>query len=373
MEALILSCGTGGGHNSAAMAVADAWRRRGHEAVLLDPYQLVSEKVAMNVGDLYVKLVQHSPRLFGCVYSLGEAYRRMPIHSPVYWANGKAAFNMQEYLETHRFDWIVMTHMYPAHILDHLRDKMALPKTVLVSTDYTCIPFMEESNCDYYVIPSSDLYEEYCARGIPGNKILPYGIPVRREFSQGRSKSDARAELGLSDEKKYILLSGGSIGVGELDKTALVLEQFLEENKDCRLLIVCGNNERLYAGLQKKYAGHPQIRVMASTPKMAAYMEACDLFISKPGGLSSTEAAVCGAPLIHVSPIPGCEQRNAEFFCARGMSRFVNDPSEDLLPALHSLQQGNSLEEMRSAQWRCINPHAADDLCAFMERSSSLS
>lgn len=131
------------------MAVADAWRRRGHEAVLLDPYQLVSENVAMNVGDLYVKLVQHSPRLFGCVYSLGEAYRRMPSIPPVYWANGKAAFNMQEYLETHRFDWIVMTHMYPgAHLgppagQDGVtQDRFGLHGLYLHS-------LMEESNCDY--------------------------------------------------------------------------------------------------------------------------------------------------------------------------------------------------------------------------------
>ena len=121
MEALILSCSTGGGHNTAAQAVFEALTERGHHAVRMDPYTLVSEELANKVGQTYIKLVQKSPKLFGAVYDLGNAYRKLPGRSPVYHINGKMAPYMQKYLAEHLTDVIVCTHLYPAEILTHMR------------------------------------------------------------------------------------------------------------------------------------------------------------------------------------------------------------------------------------------------------------
>ena len=67
MEALILSCSTGGGHNTAAQAVFEALTERGHHAVRMDPYTLGSEALATKVGQTYIKLGQKSPNRFGAV------------------------------------------------------------------------------------------------------------------------------------------------------------------------------------------------------------------------------------------------------------------------------------------------------------------
>ena len=154
MEALILSCSTGGGHNTAAQAVFEALTERGHHAVRMDPYTLVSEELANKVGQTYIKLVQKSPKLFGAVYDLGNAYRKLPGRSPVYHINGKMAPYMQKYLAEHLTDVIVCTHLYPAEILTHMRlNGMETPPFVFIATDYTCVPFTEESDCDLYVTP----------------------------------------------------------------------------------------------------------------------------------------------------------------------------------------------------------------------------
>ena len=353
----------------AGKAVADELKRRGHNVTLTDPYRLVGKNTAEYVGNIYVKLVLHSPKLFGCLYFLGETYRKFPFRSPVYLANGKAAPAMQRYLNEHHYDCIIMTHMFPAHILTHLKNKSPLPKTTLIATDYTCIPFTEETDCDYYVVPAPDLCREFCSKGIPKEKILPYGIPVRRDFTANSGKEEARARLGLKHDGKYILLSGGSIGAGQITETITVLERFLSENNDCSLLIVRGQSRRLYESLQRTYAARGQIRVMDSTTQMADYIKACDLFITKPGGLSSTEAAVSGIPLIHISPIPGCEQRNADYFSEHGMSVFVGNPKKELLPALYELQQSSYFYGMESAQRYFINPYAAEKLCDFIEQT----
>ena len=87
MEVLILSCGTGGGHNAAGDAVAEELRRRGHRTTILNPYTLYSEDLAERINNLYIKTVQKAPTIFGAVYEAGQIYRRMRVRSPVYFAN----------------------------------------------------------------------------------------------------------------------------------------------------------------------------------------------------------------------------------------------------------------------------------------------
>lgn len=368
MEVMILSCGTGGGHNTAGKAVAEELEQRGHAVTFLDPFQLAGKHTAAHVGNSYIRLVQRSPKSFGLLYSLGEEYRRLPVRSPVYWANGKMAAQMQRFLKEHPFDAIVMTHLFPAQMLAHL-PKEALPQTMLVATDYTCIPFAEETDCDWYIIPSPALAGEFSARHIPAEKTRAYGIPVRAAFCMQKSREEACAELGLQPQKHYILLSGGSIGVGKLAAAAKSMQSFLTEEENYGLIIVCGKNQRLYQSLQAEYANSQQVQVLESTTQMAAYLKASDLFISKPGGLSSTEAAVSGIPLIHISPIPGCETHNASFFAERGMSLLVEQP-EQLPDAVRQLQSSGAARRMIEAQCRWINRKAAADICDLLEQTT---
>lgn len=102
---------------------------------------------------------------------------------------------------------------------------------------------------------------------------------------------------------------------------------------------------------------------------MAEYMRACDIFLTKPGGLSSTEAAVSGVPLILLSPIPGCETHNAAWFSSHRMALTAEHPQTDLLSALTAMQNVRGLkEEMLQAQRTYINPNSTRDLCDFAER-----
>ena len=370
MEALILSCGTGGGHNSAGKAVADELASRGCAVTFMDPYRLVGEHTDEYIGNAYIKIAQRAPKLFGRLYSIAEFYGRFPFHSPVYWANGKMTNAMRRYLSKHSYDCIVTTHLFPAQILAHMvGGQTPLPKTIFIATDYACIPFMQETSCDYYVIPAHDLIDEFCEKGIPRDRILSYGIPVRKDFRSRTEKSEARANLGLTPDNEYILLSGGSIGAGRIVETVEVLQQYLQSDGARRLLVLCGNNQKLYAKLQKRYREHKHIQIMESTSRMAELMSACDLFITKPGGLSSTEAAVCNVPTIHISPIPGCETRNANYFLKHGMSLYAANPKKDLLPAIYSLQNSTKVQDMLQAQKRCIDPNAVVKLCDFIDRT----
>ena len=98
-------------------------------------------------------------------------------------------------------------------------------------------------------------------------------------------------------------------------------------------------------------------------------MHGCDVFISKPGGLSSTEAAAAGVPLIHISPIPGCESHNFRFFADHGMSIAVTNLSQDLLPAVEALQDSTVTARMRQAQRTTLDRFSTARLCSFIEQT----
>lgn len=121
MDALILSCSTGGGHNAAGAAIREELEARGHRVTMMDPYELVSHKLAQEIANVYVKMVQRSPKLFGLVYYLGSLVRHVPGKSPVYYANIAVAKKLKEYLVQHPADVIIMPHLYPAELVTYLK------------------------------------------------------------------------------------------------------------------------------------------------------------------------------------------------------------------------------------------------------------
>ena len=371
MEVLVLSCGMGGGHNSAGRAVMEELQRRGHSVTFMNAFDLKDKKTSDLINNAYIRVAQRVPGLFGALYFLGDAYRRLPIGSPVYWANGKMAEYLERFLGEHHFDAIVVSHTFPALTLTKMkREGVPLPKTFFVATDYTCTPFEEEADCDYTVIPSPELREEFCRFGFDGDRLLPFGIPVGGAFSGDMTREEARRRLGWADDRFAMLLSGGSIGAGQISAAISVLRPFLERDSRRQLVVICGNNRRLYERLSGKWAGCGQITLLEKTDRMAELMHGCDVFISKPGGLSSTEAAAAGVPLIHISPIPGCESRNFRFFRDHGMSIAVKCLRRELLPAVEALRDPDTAARMRQAQHTALDRFSAARLCDFLEQSA---
>ncbi len=368
MDILILSCGTGGGHNIAGQAVKEEMERRGNRVVMMDPYTLVNDKLGGNVGNVYITMVQRVPWLFGLIYQLGNIYRRLPCRSPVFWIHMRMVPYMKDYLEKNHFDVIFTTHPFPAEIFACMKAKGVAPaNTVFIATDYTCIPFAEESGCDYCVIPTGRLTDEFVYRGISADSIRPLGIPVRSEFRQNCSRQEAIAELGLDPGLRYLLLTGGSIGAGKMWLALNELQQYLEEHPDTMLVTLCGSNSFLYQKMLRRYRENPQVCILEHTDQMAAYMKISDAVITKPGGLTSTEAAVSGVPILHIAPIPGCETKNAKFFSGLGMSMSVGKHIRNLSSALEQLLEPEVIADMTHQQKKEINHHSAEEICTFAE------
>lgn len=367
MEALILSCGTGGGHNSAGKAVMEELARRGHHAEMFNPYALRSSRLAEKIDRIYISTAQKAPGFFGAVYKAGDLYRKLPGRSPVYFANREMISVMQEYLEEHSVDIVIMPHLFPAEIMTNMKCRgLKIPKTMFIATDYCCIPFTEETECDAYVIPAEDLREDFAGRGIPEERLYPCGIPVQGAFAEPLSREAAKERLALDPKLRYILVAGGSIGAGNIDKMLGMLIKGAQQEEVLRIIVICGNNQSLYERLRQRYG--EQISVIGHTDRMADYMKASELYITKPGGLSSTEAAVCGVPLVHMPPIPGCETKNVRYFCERGMSVSCDVTQRGAEQIFELLGDERARERMLSCQREHIRRDAAARICELAER-----
>lgn len=319
MKVLILSCSTGEGHNSAAHAVLNALEKQGAECELSDPVAFQSERAKKMVASAYNNLIKKVPAAFGAIYKAGAWYSSTSLPSPVYHANAHYAEKLYEYILQQKFDVVVCTHLYGMEAMTaiYAKTKTKIPCYGIL-TDYTCIPFFKETNITAYFIPHEDLIPEMINFGLPKDRLFCTGIPVDARFNTPISKELARSSLSIPQNKKIILIMTGGIGSG--DAVTLCKELSNRVSDETLIYVLCGRNNDLKERIGKKFSQRSQVKAIAFTRKVNLYMKAADVLISKPGGISSSEAATVGIPLVHTMAIPGCETKNAEFFESHGMS-----------------------------------------------------
>ena len=343
--------------------------RRGARCDFADLLALRSPGTSRRVSACYCNMVTRAPWAFHALYRAGDAVRnlhRLGLQSPVYLANRHYAGDLQTLLEEEEYDCVIMPHLFPAEAVTALRRQGGLrTKTVAIATDYACIPFWEETCPDLFVIPHRDLMEDFLRRGIPEEKLAPLGIPVSRAYTQEVDKREARAKLGLPLDGPLYLVVMGSMGAG---KTGELLRPLMETiGEEGCVLAVCGTNEEKRKSLQREFADCSNLRVIGYTNQLPLYMAASDLLVTKPGGLTSTEAAARGIPLLLADPIPGCETYNARFFAQRGMARLCATPEELARDARELMESSSAREDMIRAQRRFVSPLAAGRICDILE------
>ena len=363
-KVLILSCGTGGGHNSAALAVKNKLEEKGIETDFIEYLDIINPKIKNSVNKLYLKSTQNEGKVFKVVYRLGELYQKTNLKSPVYQLNSLNKKRLYKYIKTNQYDYIVTTHLFAAQALTAIKKDYSI-HFIAIATDYVCIPFWEETNPDYFIIPSKDLEKDFEQKGIDHKKIVPLGIPVNSEFNDKYDKEIIKKELNFRIDKKYILILTGSMGFGNVQE---MLKKLLENIDDVTFIISCGNNIELLHNLQNKYKMNKQVLAIPFTNEISKYMKSSDIILTKPGGLTTTEVATIRKPCIHTMPIPGCENYNAEFFSKRNMSVKCNTIDEVIYNTKDLLKNNTKQEEMIQKQKQYINENACDEIAEFIKK-----
>ncbi len=365
MRALILTCNLGGGHNTAARAVAEHFSDIGVYSEVKDALGLVSDIPSKLTEKAYLTSTKGNAWAFGTIYKVGMELSSLKtfVKSPVYFANTLFGYDLYNYIINQDFDVVVCTHFFPSLTLTYLKTFYNLKaKCFLVATDYTMHPFMNETNVDGYFVPHEQVAEEFSGFGIPREKIYVTGIPVGKKYTVKKDKKQARQELGLPVDSKIYLIMSGSMGFGS--SSEMVKQLFNVCTGDYKIIVICGSNKTAKNKIDEMFLENEKVLTIGFTQKVASYMDACDIIITKPGGLTTTEAAAKNKPLIHSKPIPGCENKNAEFFEKFGMSICEDDPFQLATIAEYIVNDERYQIKMMENQKKYINAFAARDICA---------
>lgn len=365
MKILILSCNTGQGHNAAGMAVYYELLKRKIDCEMKDAFSFCRPNTSKNASKIYVGITTKIPKVFGIAYKLGEFISSRKYKSPVYFLNISGAKRIMRYICENNVDIVIVPHLFPAEMLTYMKRKMNLKaKCYAIATDYTCIPFWEETELDGYFIPHIDLIDEFAGKGISRKILIPTGIPVHEKYKCNISKEAARKKLDLHKYSHIFLVMTGSMGFGNVKN---IVKELVDIAKaEDKIVVLGGNNKKLKTELRKQYNEDNKVAIMDFTNKVNLYMKACDVLLTKPGGLTSTEAAVKETALVHTEPIPGCETKNAKFFCERGMSLSCKTPKNSAVIAEKLVNNPKIKKNMVKAQRKNINKNAAKDICDYI-------
>lgn len=356
---LILTCSTGEGHNSAAHAIQSVLEKRGIPCVLEDPVSFQSERMKKLVASLYNNTIRRRPEVFGAVYKLGDIYSSSKLPSPVYWANAHYSPALKKYILENQFTSVICTHLYGLEAMTAICRKgdFTIPFYGIL-TDYTSIPFMMETEPNLFFAPTEETQQTLLDHGFASDRVCVSGIPVDTSFRNHPSKDEAKELLGLPQSSKIFLVMTGGVGCENMEG---LCDQLLKDiPEDGILLVMTGKNAELKLRLDEKYKGNASIQTIAFTRQVPVYMAAADVLLTKPGGLSTTEAAVANVPLVHIHAIPGCETCNAEFFSGHGMSFWAKNDQEAVNFARKLVAEKDIASHMLFQQRTLINPNAAD-------------
>ncbi len=312
MHILILICNTGAGHNSAAAAIREEFELHNDTCVCMDALRLESTEFSKLICAVHSLTYRYMPKLYGAGYEKEEA-------KTVSWVGRlliPAAKKLHTLLQSEAFDAVICVHAFAALIVTQMRKQYAdhLP-AFFVATDYTCSPYVAQCDMDGFFIPHPELAEEFQTAGIPEEKLFASGIPVRNAFQKCQSKKDARIALNLPENGQLILLASGSIGCGPLTELYTTLGNQLSE--DAIVVVICGNNRRLV----KKLSAIPvrtHSQILGFTDQISTYMDASDCFVTKAGGISTTEAMAKGKAIVLLNAVGGCEAHNYRFMTNLG-------------------------------------------------------
>ena len=357
MRVLILTCNTGGGHNAVAAALAESFRHLGVSSDTADGLSFISQKASRFVSKWHTRFYRRYPKLYKAGYMSAENDAESNDRdNPVYRYMARGARRLGRAIQDGGYDAVVCVHVIPAMMMTELRRQHETgPVFCFVATDYTCSPTVGGCTPDICVIPHEELAEEFVSCGIARETLLAAGIPVRAVFRERGDRAAARSELALPPEGRHIVLMSGSIGCGPMADIAAELEKRMERGDFASVL--CGSNRQMLYALRRR--GFRRVEAVGFTNRVHRYMDSADVLVSKPGGISITEAGTRGTPLLLADMVGGCETRNQEFFHARGWAETCQ-PEDMADAALALLDRPERRQALVAQQHRDFDGLAAD-------------
>lgn len=351
------------GHFRASRALEHTLRRLDPSASVtnVDAFAYTSRFVRWAISRSYYSLIRHQPDVWEYLYDNPSVHRqvqqlRVLLHR-------YHAVKLRRLLETVRPDAIACTQAYPCGVVADFKKHHGLSAPIVgILTDYAPHLYWFHETVDVYVVPSEQVKQRFLARGIEPSRVQVLGIPIDLKFLDTSPREAVARRFGLQLEQPILLLMGGSSGFGSLKDILLNLDILPH---DCQLVVVTGSNRSLLAWMLTHRFRH-RVVPLGVSDHIAELMDIATLLISKPGGLTTSEALAKRLPLVIINPIPGQEAYNARYLLSQGAAVQASGPETVRQTVRDLLDNPDRLETLRQRCGQLARPAAALDIAKLL-------
>ncbi|MBS4174078.1 glycosyltransferase [Bacillus sp. FJAT-49736] len=325
---LILSGTFGQGHQQVANAIKEAADLRLHEydTVVVDFMAWAHPNMYPISHYVYMKSIQKLPQLYGYLYQ--KTHDRNAFSTGLNTIMSSGMGKMLKLLQQIRPNVVICTFPFAAGILSKLKEYgLTNVPLVTVITDHSTHSYWIHPFTDHYIVGSNGVRQELIRLGISDEQISSTGIPIRTKFLQPMEKEKWVQKYGLQPNFPAILIMGGGDGlIGE----GLLKTDILDKLPfKAQFIILCGRNEKLRKQLEMELkSSKHRFHLFGFIENVQELMAISDLIVTKPGGVTTSEAIAMEMPMILYKPLPGQEQDNALFLTKSGVAVQAKNPSE---------------------------------------------
>ncbi|QFT89313.1 Processive diacylglycerol beta-glucosyltransferase [Bacillus sp. THAF10] len=369
---LILTASYGNGHIQVARSLYDECIRRGFTCTKICNLYSESHPFITEITEkLYSKSFSYGKHFYKLFYyGTDKASRKKLLR----WYYSYGYKRLSLLIEQEKPDIIINT--FPINAVPEFRKKTGtfIP-TFTILTDYCLHRLWLHEDIDKYFVATEELRQSLLTNGVCSSKIHVTGIPIRPIFYEEKNRDELFRKYRFSSTEKLILLSAGANGVM---KNVKEVSKSILESTTYQMAVVCGTNQSLYeelSSLQKMYPD--RFKAFCYVERMDELHAISSVLVSKPGGITLTEATAIGKPLILFRPVPGQEKENARYFENKGAALIVQN-QEQLTETIHSLLENKAWQDSISlALTRLNKPHSQksilDDILIESSKVSSFS
>ena len=356
---LVLTGAFGDGHNKAAQAILEAAQvyRPEVEVRVVDYLEWTHPRMHSVGTYCYMQWVKKLPSLYGYLYR-----QTQPDNTLSHWFKRMRSFRtkrMLDLLDEMRPTEVICTLPGAASAMSYLKcNGLTSVPTATVMTDYAEHSYWIHPGIDRYLVGAEHVKQAVMRYGVPAQRIEVTGIPVRRPFTRAYDKKLLCAKHGLRPDQPVVLVMGG--GHGLIGKSLLPVLQSDLLPEGLQVIIVCGRNETLKRKLEAELAEGDlthRVKVTGFVDHIHELIALADLIVTKPGGVTVTEALSMRLPMLLYRPLPGQEQANAQYLTGLGVAVMAED--DDSLGHL-LLQLLTEPHELAQMKWNAARHQRSD-------------
>ncbi len=364
MKVLLIHAAIGWGHKRAAMALAEAFQERGVEADVRDLLEFVPRPLSRMYPGAYSFLVSRSRWLWRLFYKMND-WPKSPYAPATDWTQQWQFTKLRSFLETNQYDCIVSTHFTPSALLLDWRKKFGWNQKIYsVVTDFISHRCWKRDGLDHYFVAIPEVRDQLLECGFSSDKISVAGIPVSQSFAKRPPREACRKEWNIDDDEKLILVLSSGLSPS---KTRNMIQDLREVPGKIRFLVSAGKDAPREQQIQQFCQGDKRFTIFGFSPRIAEMMCAADILVSKPGGLTVSEALSLGLPQILFSPIPGQEEANAQYVVRHGAGECIEAKKGEFKSALVKfLENTETLLATKKAAENLGKPEAASNIVDFI-------